>query len=106
MIGADAITFTWTMGQLGLLILTTLLIGCFIGIALKTRSTVIAPLIRSGLSNFKALTLPAQVSIISSFSAITLLVLYLYFSPYHSCVRGLIDSGMPERIAILRCSQI
>jgi hypothetical protein len=28
---------------------------------------------------------------------------YQYLSPYNSCVRGLIKTDVPERIALLRC---
>ncbi|KXS55197.1 MAG: hypothetical protein AWU57_452 [Marinobacter sp. T13-3] len=30
-------------------------------------------------------------------------IAYQYMAPYNSCVRGLVEAGAPERVALMQC---
>lgn len=46
-----------------------------------------------------------KIAFIIALGAIACVSLYIYFSPYNSCVRGLVSSGFEERGAHLTCSR-
>jgi hypothetical protein len=43
--------------------------------------------------------------IIPSIAAIICVFIYVYFSPYHSCIRNLKSMDIDERIIVVRCVQ-
>jgi len=46
---------------------------------------------------------PVVIAVIFAVALVILVVARSYMAPYNTCVRGLIDSGVSDRIALIRC---
>jgi len=46
---------------------------------------------------------PIVIAVIFAVALAVLVVAWSYLSPYNTCVRGLIDSGVSDRISLIRC---
>jgi len=46
---------------------------------------------------------PIVIAVIFAVALVTLVVARSYMAPYNTCVRGLTDSGVSDRIALIRC---
>lgn len=47
-----------------------------------------------------------KIAVIIAVALVSAVVLYMYFSPYQSCVRGLKEGGAPDYVASGQCARM
>lgn len=92
--GAD---YSWSLFQIIAIIVTAFSAGFFTSFAFKGRPSA------SSEGRKIPLSQPAQIVIGIGLLGVGLIFLWQSMSPYNTCVRGLLNDGVVERIAFVKC---